>query len=225
MFAHHYFHYMCQLTIFSKLTSSPWKVLQLSWRKVRSAEREREREWMHNKGNGYVMTCHHAITRSARRLFSGWAELKLDVHTQEKRKRENEKASEKEKWTVIMSWWVICQYPGQFWWKERERQVTWEERRMLETLHAVRMSVLNTDDWVKRERGRAATYRLIKVIICRRTVSHVCLSPAGQRQLTLCLHVSQVVNCADLLYGVSVDNWDQFDFKEVHRTMLFNTIL
>lgn len=109
---------------------------------------------MHNKGNGYVMTCHHAITRSARRLFSGWAELKLDVHTQEKRKRENEKASEKEKWTVIMSWWVICQYPGQFWWKERERQVTWEERRMLETLHAVRMSVLNTDDWVKRESVR-----------------------------------------------------------------------
>lgn len=149
---------MCQLTIFSKLTSSPWKDLQLSWRKVRSAEREREREWMHNKGNCYVMTCHHAITRSARRLLSGWAELKLDAHTQEKRKRETEKASEKEKekWTVIMLWWVICQYLGQVWWKKRDRETAnmREKENVRDTTCCQDECIEYRCDCVKRERGR-----------------------------------------------------------------------
>lgn len=140
--------------------------------------REREREWMHNKGNSYVMTCHHAITRSARRLLS---ELNWSL-TFTHKKRERERESEKEKWTVIMSWWVICLCLDHVWSKKRARQVTWEERRMLETLHAVRMSLLNTDDWVKRERGRVP----MKVIFLSLTVSHDCLSPARFMISELC---------------------------------------
>lgn len=125
-------------------------------------------------------------------------------------KRERERASEKEKWTVIMSWWVICLYPGQLWWKKRERQVTWEERRMLETLHAVRMSLLNTDDWVKRERP------------CANVSAHksnYLQAYSFTRPFEPCssawAHCLWLINCSALLYKVLLinDNWTSLNLR------------